>query len=353
MADYSPVWHMDWLDDWYDGDPGGGSGGGGSGGGGSGGSASCVYGAFTVPSSVVPYDYAHRFVPFLDLEVPLYVVGWSYDGPCAKSVMVRSMDDVYSIFGGRMLHVVNLSPGQTSFTVPLRIAPDGWDVRVVSGGYRLNNVRITGTGYYIKTVQFDAVPASGTVEFRYHPASVWDDDIAYLPALLRSALMLGAGTVIGVRVPGGARAAGTWTAWSVVARNEGAIYNGTRVRVFNDYVSVQVPNRAVRTYARTSDMYSMFASIEEVQFIPPATPTWPSGLDVTLSGGRTVPFTGASLLALGNLWTPELPGVVLVPAMGVSDACYTVASAFAVAMEAYRCAVVYCTSVSNITGVTG
>lgn len=351
MADYSPVWHIDWLDDWWDASD---SGGGGGGSGGSGPvSGLCPYGGFTNSPASSEYDYAHRFIPFLDVEVPLYVVGWAYDGECAKSVYVSDIDEAYRVFGGVMVHRVSLSPGQTSFSVPLRIAPQGWSISVTSGNHVLRNVSLVGTPPFVKTVQFDAVPVACDVEFAYHPAPLDDEDISYLPALLRAAFLLGCTHVVGVRVPGGQRAQATWSGWTVRARSEGRLYDGTRVRVFSDRIEVAVPNRLVRSYARNTDLHTLFSRIAEVEFIPPTSLQWPSGLDVTLSGGYTARFTGASLLALANLWAPEVPGVVLVPSMSVGNVCQTAATAFGVAMESAHCAVVYCTSVQNISSIDG
>ena len=322
----------------------------GGGGSGSGGSTpiSCDFGGFVLPSSSSPFLYEHRYVPFFDVEVPIYVIGWAYDGECAKSLYVENIDEADRVFGGVQVHRQQVTAGQRSFQVRLPIASLGWSVSVVSGGYLLSRVVVSG-----KTVQFDPVPSSGLIEFVYRAAPSVLDDVAYLPALLRAVFLLGCRHVVGVRVPGGKSASGTWSGWTVRARSEGSLYHGTRVRVYEDRIEVSVPNRPLRSYARNSDMYETFRLVDEVQLVPPPNAVWPSGLDVVLSGGYTAKFTVASLLALGNLWSPEVPGVVLVPGMGVSDDCYDAAAAFGAAMESAHCAVVYSTSISNLSSVTG
>lgn len=312
----------------------------------------CSFGAYTIPPATKPFGYTHRLVRTADFEVPLYVIGWAYDGECARSWHVTTMDEVDNRFAGLVVHRERVQAGQTSFDVTLPIAPQGWSIRVVQGGFALSGVSLSGTAPYVKTVTFHPAPAEGTVEFAYRPAPV-SEDISYLPVLLRAALLLGASQVVGVRVPGGNRASASWSGWSVTARAEGALYNGTRVQVYPDRVEVSVPNRPVRSYARPREELSLYYGMDEVTLVPPASgASWPSGLDVTLAGGYSATFNASSLIALANLWTPEIPGVVLVPAMGISPVCYTAAAAFGFRMESAGCCVVYCSSLERITSIT-
>ena len=294
-----------------------------------------------------PYDYRHQFISNVGMEVPLYVIGWAYDGDVAKSVYVSNIDEAYEAFGGVLTHDIPLSAGATSFSVPLKISPVGWTISVVSGGFALRNVVVSGN-----TVRFGAVPSSGVVRFRYHPAPPSDNHTAYLPSLLRAAFLLGCRHVVGVRVPGGAVASASAAGWTVMARREGVLYNGTVVQFLPDRLEVSVPYRSKRTYPRQSDMMSMFSRIEEVSVIPPSHPSWP-GLTLTLSGGYSANYNPASLLALANLWTPELPGVVLVPGMGLCDVLKYVAEAFVSMMQSARCMVVFGTSVMHVPYITG
>ena len=294
-----------------------------------------------------PYDYRHQFVSHLGLEVPLYVVGWAYDGEVAKSVYVRSIEEANEVFGGVITHEVTLSAGATSFSVPLRIAANDWSISVVSGGYTLRNVVVSG-----KTVQFDAVPASGVVRFRYHPAPPSDNSTSYLPSLLRAAFLLGCRHVVGVRVPGGAAASASAAGWTVRAKRDGVLYNGTVVQFLPDRLEVSVPNRPRRSYARQSDLTDMFSRLEEIVVVPPPNPSWP-GLTLTLSGGYSADYTMSSLLALANLWTPELPGVVFVPGVGLCDISQYAGAAFVSMMQHSRCVVVFGTSVSHVPNITG
>jgi hypothetical protein len=294
-----------------------------------------------------PYDYRHQFISNVGMEVPLYVIGWAYDGDVAKSVYVSNIDEAYEAFGGVLTHDIPLSAGATSFSVPLKISPVGWTISVVSGGFALRNVVVSGN-----TVRFGAVPSSGVVRFRYHPAPPSDNHTAYLPSLLRAAFLLGCRHVVGVRVPGGAVASASAAGWTVMARREGVLYNGTVVQFLPDRLEVSVPYRSKRTYPRQSDMMSMFSRIEEVSVIPPSHPSWPA-LTLTLSGGYSANYNPASLLALANLWTPELPGVVLVPGMGLCDVLKYVAEAFVSMMQSARCMVVFGTSVMHVPYITG
>ena len=299
-------------------------------------------------SYATPYDYRHQFVPHLGVEVPLYVIGWAYDGEVARSVYVRSIEEANEVFGGVLTLDIPLNAGATSFTVPLKISPNDWSVNVLSGGYVLRNVSIVSGN----TIQFDPVPGPGVVRFRYHPAPPSDNHTAYLPSLIRAAFLLGCRHVVGVRVPGGSLASASSAGWTVRARREGVLYNGTVVRFLPDRLEIEVPHRPRRTYARQSDMLDMFSRLEEIVVIPPANPTWPA-LTLTLNGGYSANYSVASLLALANLWTPELPGVVFVPGMGLCDVSQYAGEAFMAMMQSARCAVVFGTSVQHVPNITG
>ena len=293
-----------------------------------------------------PYGYRHYFVPHISLEVPLYVIGCAYDGEVAKSIYVRSPEEGDEVFGGVITHEVTLSAGATSFTTQLPISPVDWSISVVSGGFALRNVVVSG-----RTVQFGAVPSSGVVRFRYHPAPPSNNHTAYLPSLLRAAFLLGCRHVVGVRIPGGQAASATAAGWTVRSKREGVLYNGTVVRFLEDRLEISIPNRPRRTYPRQSDLTEMFSRLEEIEVIPPPNPAWPN-LTLTLSGGYSADGVGG-IVALGNIWTPEVPGVVLVPAMGLCDVVQVGLMGFMAMMQSANCMVVVGSSVTHIPNITG
>jgi len=336
MPDWTPIWTLDWLDFWPP-TPTGTSG-------------TCEFGPYVVSSASSEFGYEYQFVPFLDVEVPLYIIGWAYEGECWRSHYVRSLDQADLTFGGRVVHEELVTAGQSQLTTTLPIAPSGWSLVESEGRYRVSGVRLVGNHPLVRTVAFDPVPSNGKLVFTYHPRPI-REDTTYLPALIRSALALGCRHVVGVRVGGGGKASATWGDWTVRARREGALYNGTRVTVTADRLDIAVPHRPVRSYAYSGDPAAVWSVVEEVEFVGPN--VWPVGCDVILSGGYTALFTGASLLTVANHWTPEVPGVVLVPAMSVGSLCQDVARAFGTVMTSAHCAVVFSTSIQNIWNVAG
>jgi len=95
----------------------------------------------------------------------------------------------------------------------------------------------------------------------------------------------------------------------------------------------------------------MFSRLEEIEVIPPPNPIWPN-LTLTLSGGYSADGVGG-IVALGNIWTPEVPGVVFVPVMGLCDVVQVGLMGFMAMMQAANCMVVVGSSVTHIPNITG
>ncbi len=273
-----------------------------------------------------------RWTRYASVNLPVYVVGWSYDGPVARSVLCETERDIDRYFGAMMYLRFSVTTGQQSVTLPLQPIPGTVGIDVVDDAFDLRLVSVTG-----KMVNFTAVPAPGIIEVSFRPDF---SAHGYLPAYGKWLLEQGV-PFIGVRVPGGRQASASAYGWVFSARYEGSIYNGMQLVLGQDQIQVTVPGRQPLLFSRGGkDYLEWIRSLNLDESCPvlfqPGSSLLPDGTVVTLTGGYSAPLVPATVLALRTMWEPELPGVVVVPIY----LNYHAARAFGMKMAMHRCCVV-------------
>lgn len=298
---------------------------------------------------MVPYLF-NQAVPYSGVSIPIYLVGWSYKGPEARSVLVRSVDEADRVFGGVVEERFDVAPDTTYRDLLLPACSEGYSFEVVDGGFRLTDVLVrSDLGF--KRVQFSATPASGTIRFRYrpYPGSYGG---SYLPILVRHVFAAGADRVVCVRVPGGSAAKASVSGWTFEASEPGGWYNTIVVTIESGRLTVRTPDGldwSVSVYSNLSEWVRELNAGGGPVRVTAFTDTLPSPTTLTLTGGDSAVLSDPTLLHLAQLWEPELPGVVLVPMEPVSG----VAESFYLAMRASRSLVVYPMPISKLGGIDG